>query len=605
MLALIFPCFYLQTAVFLFTCGSVRQILVWSQDSVQTNYPSIGVVQLRAHTGYGILSAFDTIDFGNVVVGSCVDTIIPFKNIGTDTLVITSIPNLPPVFSVVFPLPVYIAPGATAYIVFRYCPADTSATTANSHINVDTLSRGGPLTLRGKGIQGALSTSGPIDFGCMTDTNATQSIILKNTGTAPLTGLTATLSPSPDFSIVYSPASILPSGSTDSVVVKATTAVLGNVSATVTITWTKGTPLTIPVTAHASLPPKITVLDTAVNFGVVNVGDTSAAQCIRVTNYSCLPVSGSSISIAQSIPGTFEIVSTNVPSPFADSSIGTICVIFIPKQNGDALGTLQIAYDTSRIDGVRLTGTGKVGAIGVDLAVDTAMGVPGETSQVAIRVLNDITAAGVTSVTFRVQFDPMQLDLKAPVAPTTSSIAKSGGVQSEAVYSVKQYSIGDQEITATFPSPLTGTPTIAELPFEVLLPTANVARLHLLNASFGSSPAVLSSSSDGAILIQQCDTTDHAHLLAQPVTISQNSPNPFNPRTNIKLGVNEAGHVKIEVFNMLGEIVMVPFNEDVSVGTREIAIDASALPSGSYRYVTQWTGVSRSIRDEKTMVVVK
>ena len=573
-------------------------------DSVITNYPKSGWVLLRAHTGYGILSVPDSIDFGSVIVGSCKDTIVPFTNTGTDTLVMTSIPNLPPVFTIASALPVRIAPGAVVFMTLRYCPADTVLTVASSHVDVDTPSVSAPITLLGRGIQGELSTSGPIDFGCVVQGDS-QSIVLRNTGTAPITGLTATIGGSPDLAIVFSPASTLPPGASDSVVVAVTPTVLGDVSATVTITWMNGTPLTVPVTAHVSLPPKITVLDSVVDFGTVNVGDTSGIACIRITNYSCISVDATNITIGPNATEPFEIVSSNVPTSLADSAIATVCVRFIPVRNGSETGTLEFVNGTDTTRGTTLTGTGSIATIGVELSIDTVFGVPGQTVPVAVRVLNDITSAGVTSLTFRVQFNPMQLDMKAPVAPITGSIAQAGAIAASTSYSVKKYSIGDQEITATFPSPLIGTPIIAELPFEILLPQANIAGLHLLSASFGTSPAILSTASDGAIIIEQCDTTDRVQILPQAIIVSQNSPNPFNPRTSVMLDVNEAGHVKIEVFNVLGMVVMTPFDGEVSLGKHEIIIDAITLPSGSYRYVTQWIGAKRSSHDEKTMVVVK
>jgi hypothetical protein len=576
------------------------------QNSLVTDWGTGAGIGLHAHTGYGILATYTTIDFGDVIVGSCRDTLVPFDNIGSDTLVITGIPNLPAVFTVVTPLPVRIAPGEVKFITLQYCPSDTTRTTASSHVTVDTPSLGSPITLTGKGIQGALTASGPVDFGCITvGMSVTHTIVLTNTGTATISGITAQIGPSLDFSIVQNPAPTLLPGASDSVVVSVGSAQLGDVSSVVTITWTNGSPITIPITARVSLPPKITVLDTAVDFGTVNLGDSSAVQCIRITNYSCEAVDASHLSIGESISETFEIVSNNVPATLSDSAIATVCIRFIPKQNGAMTGSLRIANGPDTITGSILTGLGNSNAVGVELEVDTVAGVPGETVNVPVHTLNDITSAGITTVVFRVQFDPMQLDLKPAIAPIVSSIARGDGVLANPTYTMKKYSLGDWEITANFPSALSGKPVIAELPLEILLPTANTARIHLLSASFGTSPATLSLAADGEIVIQQCDTTDRAQIIPQAIQVSQNTPNPFNPRTSITLNVIRAGHVKIEVYNALGEIVMSPMDENVAAGERVVELDASALPSGAYRYVTQWTGNGPAVRDEKTMIVVK
>jgi hypothetical protein len=90
------------------------------ENSLVTDWGTGAGIGLHAHTGYGILATDSTIDFGEVTVGSCRDTLVPFDNIGSDTLVVTGIPNLPPVFTVVTPLPVRIAPGEVKFITLQY-----------------------------------------------------------------------------------------------------------------------------------------------------------------------------------------------------------------------------------------------------------------------------------------------------------------------------------------------------------------------------------------------------------------------------------------------------------------------------------------------------
>ncbi len=143
-------------------------------------------------------------------------------------------------------------------------------------------------------------------------------------------------------------------------------------------------------------------------------------------------------------------------------------------------------------------------------------------------------------------------------------------------------------------------------------PTANTAPIFLTNATFGSSLATLSSTTDGLIEIEQCDTNDRVALAVQPIDVEQNNPNPFGPRSTVTVNVNTAGHLRLEVYNALGVMVLVPFDADVSVGTQTIALDASALPSGAYRYITTWTWSGSNppsyqptfMRDEKTMIVL-
>jgi hypothetical protein len=148
-------------------------------------------------------------------------------------------------------------------------------------------------------------------------------------------------------------------------------------------------------------------------------------------------------------------------------------------------------------------------------------------------------------------------------------------------------------------------PIVAELPFEILLPTANTAAVHLESATFGLSLATLSSTNDGLIEIEQCDTDERIALQVNPVDIAPVNPNPFSDRAQLAIQVNTAGHIRMEVFNALGVLMMTNFDADVSTGALAIDIDASNLATGSYRCVTTWIGPGNTVRDEKTMVVMR
>jgi len=64
----------------------------------------------------------------------------------------------------------------------------------------------------------------------------------------------------------------------------------------------------------------------------------------------------------------------------------------------------------------------------------------------------------------------------------------------------------------------------------------------------------------------------------------QNYPNPFNPVTTIRYDLPEPGHVKISVFNTLGQEVAVPVDGGREAGYHAVSFDARDLPSGMYLY---------------------
>jgi len=66
--------------------------------------------------------------------------------------------------------------------------------------------------------------------------------------------------------------------------------------------------------------------------------------------------------------------------------------------------------------------------------------------------------------------------------------------------------------------------------------------------------------------------------------LSQNYPNPFNPSTQINYSLPKSTFVKIEVRNILGQLVSTLISEKVEPGNHSVSFDASRLSSGVYFY---------------------
>src|ERR1035437_5380448 len=67
-------------------------------------------------------------------------------------------------------------------------------------------------------------------------------------------------------------------------------------------------------------------------------------------------------------------------------------------------------------------------------------------------------------------------------------------------------------------------------------------------------------------------------------TLGQNFPNPFNPETKINYSIAKEGHVKLTVFNAIGNKVATIVNEYKPAGNYSIQFNGSNLASGIYLY---------------------
>ncbi len=83
--------------------------------------------------------------------------------------------------------------------------------------------------------------------------------------------------------------------------------------------------------------------------------------------------------------------------------------------------------------------------------------------------------------------------------------------------------------------------------------------------------------------------------------LSQNFPNPFNPKTDIIFRLRQDGLVVLKVYDLLGREVRTLVNEKLNAGTHRVTFDGRDLPSGMYLY----TITAGNFTDVKKMVLIK
>jgi hypothetical protein len=83
--------------------------------------------------------------------------------------------------------------------------------------------------------------------------------------------------------------------------------------------------------------------------------------------------------------------------------------------------------------------------------------------------------------------------------------------------------------------------------------------------------------------------------------LHQNYPNPFNPSTRIRFDIPEQGYTSLKIFDILGNVVSFPVDEELQQGSYEIEWNAENFSSGVYFYRIQTSEYTAM----KSMVLIK
>lgn len=89
--------------------------------------------------------------------------------------------------------------------------------------------------------------------------------------------------------------------------------------------------------------------------------------------------------------------------------------------------------------------------------------------------------------------------------------------------------------------------------------------------------------------------------------LGQNYPNPFNPLTTISYQLKEDSQVRVDIFDILGSMVIQIDNGEKSSGKYELEFNAESLPSGVYIYriIANSKQSGRLFIDSKKLILMK
>ena len=70
------------------------------------------------------------------------------------------------------------------------------------------------------------------------------------------------------------------------------------------------------------------------------------------------------------------------------------------------------------------------------------------------------------------------------------------------------------------------------------------------------------------------------YQIPKEYVLLQNYPNPFNPVTHIRFGLPKASDVRLEIYNVLGQRILMLVDTHKPAGYYEVILDASQFASG-------------------------
>jgi len=254
-------------------------------------------------------------------------------------------------------------------------------------------------------------------------------------------------------------------------------------------------------------------------------------------------------------------------------------------------------------------------------------------------------------------------DLIVNIDPTTHEAGLSGIADSFGIFMVKfvatdDSGASDSDTISVIINAVNDPPMISDLPDTLLLPADSTVIIkvwdfvndpetpdpdmlyqfvqypELLQLNYQNSNGTLQLASlpgsTGQVLLEMtvtdnygasdCDTvlvvlgmvmgfTDISlRLIPTEYFLDQNYPNPFNPATTVRFGLPQDSRVRLDLFNLQGQLLKTIENQQYPAGIHEVVFEATDLASGIYFYrltVGSLDGQSNGFVQIKKMILVR
>ena len=307
------------------------------------------------------------LNFGSVAVGGSVSQSVVLANTGNAPLSVTAATASGAGFSLKsIALPASLNPGQNLSFSVQFAPT-TAGNASGSVVFSDNMPANSPtLVLSGTAVaSNAVLTANPtsVNFGTvLVGSQATQNIVLSNTGTANLTISTVTAGGTGYSASGLTLPMTLAQSQTATLTATLAPSAAGNPTGSITVTSNASNPtLTINLTGTASQPqPQLSINPTSVNFGSVPAGGNTT-QNITLSNTGTAAMNITQITASGA---GFSVTSGALPINVPVGQNTSITAKFAPTAAGSASGSISI---TSNAPGspatVVLSGTGTQGQL--------------------------------------------------------------------------------------------------------------------------------------------------------------------------------------------------------------------------------------------------
>jgi hypothetical protein len=308
---------------------------------------------------YALSTSASSVSFPSTLVGSSTSQSISFTNSGSGTLTISQVTVSGAAFAVSgFSGTVSLASGNSISLTVTFTPTALGALVGTITIVSSAPNSPATISLSGTGVQPQISlVPSSVSFSNVSvGVTNTQSVMIKNTGTANLTVSQASLAGTTfAYSGLALPLTLPAGGSSTFTVAFAPTSASSFYANLSLVNNSPTSPLVVPLSGTSIAPIlQLSASPTSVSFGSIATG-ASSTQTVTLTNSGNSSVSLSTLTVA----GAGFSPSGTLPATLTAGQATTFGVVFAPTTAGSFSGTATVTSNASNSPlAIALTGTG-------------------------------------------------------------------------------------------------------------------------------------------------------------------------------------------------------------------------------------------------------